>query len=208
MSLGFFLRPRSRGRPLSSNKTPRGRDRVGRTRTIVALIVLACIHTVTAQEPRVRATLNAQGDLWVGQRVILVIELLAPGLFAGAPSFDLPDPKGLLLIPPSDSPVLSNQDIAGTSYTVQRHEVSVFAQRPGEWTIPPLTVRFSFKRNPLDKEAVSATVRTQPIHFTAKVPPGAENLGTILSGRNVTAVEAWNPEPGKAKTGDAFTRTI
>jgi len=134
--------------------------------------------------------------------------LLAPGLFAGAPSFDLPDPKGLLLIPPSDSPVLSNQDIAGTSYTVQRHEVSVFAQRPGEWTIPPLTVRFSFKRNPLDKEAVSATVRTQPIHFTAKVPPGAENLGTILSGRNVTAVEAWNPEPGKAKTGDAFTRTI
>ena len=206
MNPGVSIRPRSRGRPSSSTKRDRARRRG--TRTILAIAVLACAATVSAQEAQVRATLNAQGGLWVGQRVILVVELLAPGVFAGAPSFDLPDPKGLLLIPPSDSPVLSNEEIAGTSYTVQRHEVSVFAQQPGEWTIPRLTVRFSFKRNPLDKEVVPAAVTTQPIRLTARVPPGAENLGTILSGRNITAVEAWNPEPGKAKAGDAFTRTI
>jgi hypothetical protein len=104
--------------------------------------------------------------------------------------------------------VLSTEEINGASYTVQRHEISVFAQRPGEWTIPSVTVRFSFKRNPMDKESVPATVKTQPIHFTAKMPPGAEKLGTILSARNLTAVESWKPEPGKAKAGDAFTRTI
>jgi len=40
------------------------------------------------------------------------------------------------------------------------------------------------------------------------MPPGAEKLGTILSARNLTAVESWKPEAGKAKAGDAFTRTI
>jgi hypothetical protein len=156
----------------------------------------------------VRATLNAQGDMWVGQRVILAVELLAPGYFSSAPTFDLPDPQGLLLIPPSESPVLSSEEINGTNYTVQRHEISVFAQRPGQWTIPPLTARFSFKRNPLDKETVPATVKTQPIHFAAKFPPGAEKLGTVLSASNLTAKESWKPEPGKARAGDAFTRTI
>lgn len=197
---------RFRSRLSSSNKIARERGRI--TRTMVALTLFACACAAIAQEPLVRSTLNAQGDVWVGQRVILVVELLAPGVFSGAPSFGLPDPKGLLLIPPSESPVLSSEEIGGTSYTLQRHEVSVFAQRPGEWTIPSLTVRFSFKRNPLDKEAVPTTVRTQPIHVTAKLPPGAEKLGTVLSARNLTAVESWNPELGKAKAGDAFTRTI
>ena len=179
-----------------------------RIRPITTLLILAFICTASAQEAQVRATLKVQGDVWVGQRVILVLELLAPGFFSSAPSFDLPDPQGLLLVPPSESPVLGSETINGNSYTVQRHELSVFAQRPGEWTIPPLTVRFSFKRNPMDKTSVSATVATEPIRFTAKLPPGAEKLGTVLSARNLTAVESWKPEPGKAKAGDAFTRTI
>jgi len=174
----------------------------------VAIAIFTCMSAASAQEAQVRATLSAQADVWVGQRVILVVELLAPGIFAGAPSFDLPDPQGLLLIPPSESPVISTEQLDGTSYTVQRHEVSVFPQRSGEWTIPSLTARFSFKRNPLDKEAVSAIVRTEPILLTAKLPPGTEKLGTVLSARNLTAVEKWNPEPGKAKAGEAFTRTI
>jgi len=177
-------------------------------RAIAMIFVFAWIHTISAQEPEVRAKLDAHGDVWVGQRVILVVELLAPGLFSSAPTFDLPDPRGLLLVPPSESPVLSTEEINGTSYTVQRHEISVFAQRPGEWTIPSLTVGFTFKRNPMDKVSVSATVKTQPIHFAAKLPPGTEKLGTILSARNLTAVESWKPEPGKAKAGDAITRTI
>src|SRR5262245_34721680 len=184
------------------------RGRRTRPRTIAAILFFAFICTAAAQEPQVRTTLNPQNDVWVGQRITLVVELLAPGVFSSASAFDLPDPKGLLLVPPSGSPVVSAEEINGTVYAVQRHEVSVFAQRPGEWTIPSFTVRFSFKDHPMDSKSVSATVRTEPIHFAAKLPPGAEKLGTVLSARDLTAVESWNPEPGKAKAGDAFTRTI
>ena len=120
------------------------------TRTILLsgfLMVFGIIGAV-AQEPKVRASIGTQGDLWVGQRIALVVELLAPGYFAGAAAFDLPDPPGLLLTPPEGSPVVSSETIDGTSYTVQRHEVAVFARRAGEQTIPPFTVRFNSDATP------------------------------------------------------------
>jgi len=175
---------------------------------MVGFLILASIGTVTAQEPLVRATLEAKGDIWVGQRVVLVVELLAPGFFSSAPAFDLPDPPGLMLMPPSSSPILGSETIGGISFTVQRHELSVFPQRAGEQTIPPLTVRFQYKRNPLDHDSVSSSVTTTPVHFTAKLPPGAEKLGTLISARDLKVSEVWAPEPSKAKTGDAFVRTI
>jgi hypothetical protein len=162
-----------------------------------------------AQDPRIRATLDARGDIWVGQRVTLVVELLAPGFFTGAPAFDLPDPAGMLLVPPAGSPVIGTEEIDGTSYTVQRHELSIFSRRMGEQTIPPITVRFHFKRQPLDKEGIATTLQTPAIHLTTKTPPGAEKLGGIISARDLTIVETWEPDPGKApKVGDAFTRLI
>ncbi len=173
------------------------------------LVLLALLPlSAAAQEPKIRASLAVKGDLWVGQRAALVIELLAPGFFAGAPAFDLPDVPGLLLMPPVGSPVVSSEESNGVNYTVQRHELSVFAQRAGPQRIPAFTVRFHFKRQPLDKDEVPASARTEPLNFTAKSPPGAEKLGAILSARDLKAVEEWKPKPGRAKAGDAFTRTI
>jgi hypothetical protein len=138
------------------------------------------------------------------------VELLAPGYFSGAASFHMPDPSGLILIPPVGSPVVGTETIDRASYTVQRHEVAVLAARAGKFTIPPVPVRIQFKRNPLDKENVTATVTTPEVSFTATQPPGTEKLGHVISARNLQVTEEWKPEPGttKAKAGDAFTRTI
>jgi hypothetical protein len=175
----------------------------------LAAILLALFPCVAAaQDARVRASVGDKGDLFVGQRLTLTVELLAPGFFAGAPSFDLPDPPGVLLVPPGGRPTVGSEEVDGVSYAVQRHELSVIARRAGPQTIPPLTVRFHFKRNPLDKKTVPATVKTASLTFTAKSPPGAGKLNGIISARGLTAVETWHPEPGKAKAGDAFTRTV
>jgi hypothetical protein len=93
-------------------------------------------------------------------------------------------------------------------YTSQRHELSAFAHRAGPQTIPPFFVRFAYKRQPLDKNSVKATVTTASLKFTAQSPPGAENLGGVISAKGLTASEKWTPEPGKAEVGDAFTRSI
>jgi hypothetical protein len=176
-----------------------------------ACVLLAC-STAPAPcdgpEARVRATLGSTDDVWVGQKLLLVVELLAPGYFASSPLFDLPRLPGVVILPPTDRPVLSTETEDGVSYTVQRHELAIFARRAGGFDIPPFTVRFDFTPSAAGGGAVSQAVTTQALRFIAKLPPGAEKLGSLVSARSLTAEEGWQPEAAKAKTGVAFTRTI
>lgn len=160
-------------------------------------------------ESRVRASIGSSGEIWEGQEVPLVVELLAPGYFAGASVFDLPSVPGVLLIPPIGSPVVSKETIDGIDYVVQHHEVRLLPHRDGKLGIPPFEIRFSIKRNALDKEVTPQTVKTPKVAFAAKAPPGLKPGESILTSRKITANESWKPEPGeKAKAGDAFVRTI
>jgi len=177
-------------------------------RVAIAFVLFAAAGSSFAQQPQVRSKLILPNDVWVGQRLVLVVELLAPGVFSGTAAFDLPDPPGIMLLPPSERPVLSSEQISGVSYTVQRHEVLIFPQRAGEVRVPAFTVRFGFKRSPLDQDAIAASVKTEPVQFVAKAPRGAEKLGGLISARDLRVVESWKPEPGNAKAGDAFTRTV
>lgn len=181
--------------------------------SVQSFFCFACIllsSSAWAQEAKVRVSVATNDTVWVGQRITLAVELLAPGYFASAATFDLPDPQGVLLIPPADHPVVSSETIDDTSYTVQRHEVSVFAQRAGAQTIPAFKVRFDFKRAPLDTNEVPATVTTTPLQITVASPPGAEKLGNVISAKSLKVEEAWQPEPRKTNVmaGAAFTRTI
>lgn len=174
------------------------------------LIVFSLALQALAQEPiaKARAHLEAKDEPLVGQRITFVVELLAPGFFAGNATYTLPNVPGVLLIPPTGSPIIGSVQEGNNSYTSQRHELYVFARRAGKFEIPPVAIRVQFKRNPLDQEAVTQTVQTPAVSFTAKQPPGAENLSGIICARDLKAEENWKPEPGKAKAGDAFTRTI
>ncbi len=174
----------------------------------ILLILVACFSVATAQEPGIRTSIEENPEIWVGQRFELIVEIRVPGIFAGAANFDLPNPPGMLVMPPVGNPVLATETIDGVEYTVQRHEISVLSRQPGKHTIPAFPVRTEYKKKPSDSESIPASLETQPIDFTAKQAPGTENLGNVISARNLKAVEQWNPEPVSAKAGDAFTRTI
>jgi hypothetical protein len=181
-----------------------------RVAAFLALVLLLANGTVNAQQAQIRASLSDGATVWVGQEVTLVVELLAPGYFASAASFDLPDPVGILFMPPAGHPLVSNETIEGVLYSVQRHELRVWPMRAGAPLIPPVTARFSYKRAPLDKETIPASVSTVALALAVEVPPGAENLGTVISARNLKVTESWDPEPGEEAivAGTAFKRTI
>lgn len=180
------------------------------TRGFLGLLLVLLCGATWAQEARVRSSLTTNDTFWVGQKITVVVELLAPGYFAGAPSFALPDPQGVLLLPPAGHPLVSSETIGDTHYSVQRHELAAFPMHAGEQTIPAIPVRFSFKRAPLDTNEVAATVTTTPMPYEVKQPPGTENLGQVISARDLKVEETWQPEPGKTNllAGSAFTRTI
>jgi hypothetical protein len=155
---------------------------------------------------KVRTQFEAKGDVWLGQSTTLVVELLSPGFFAGTPTFYLPRVPGVLILQPNQRPVLSSQTVDGASYAIQRYELTILAQRSGLLTVPSFEVRFSTREGataPLENR-----LRTDAISLEVRLPPGAEGLATLLSARDLKASEIWRPEPGPAKAGDAFTRTI
>src|SRR5262245_11366647 len=114
-------------------------------RLMLALAAVGQFPAAAGAQPpaRVRASFAAKGDIWVGQRVTLVVELLAPGFFTSAPAFDLPQVSGVILLPPEGRPVVGSETVDGTTCTTQRHELAAFAQRAGRVGIPAFSVRFS-----------------------------------------------------------------
>ncbi|TGD73463.1 hypothetical protein E4634_10555 [Mangrovimicrobium sediminis] len=179
-----------------------------RARLVVLLAALCA--PVLAQAPQVRSSLQAPDTLWVGQGVVVVVELLAPGYFDSAASFALPDPAGVLLMPPAGHPLVGSETIDGIDYTVQRHELRAWPMRAGEQSVPAITVRFGFKHNPMDTDAENAELSTAPLPLQVQSPPGAQDLGTVLSARDLQLEEHWEPQPDDAEVlaGSAFTRTV
>lgn len=184
-----------------------GRRRCAALPVALCLCVAGLLPAAGAAEAFARTKLAAKGDIWVGQRVAVEVELLSPGFFSGSAAFDLPRVPGVIVCPPEDRPVLGSETIGAVRYTVQRHELAVFAQRAGRVEIPPYAVRFA-SRQEGSSAPVEQSVRTDAVTFEAQLPPGAEGLSPLISSLDLQAVETWQPEPGSAKVGDAFTRTI
>jgi hypothetical protein len=174
-----------------------------------ALLLLLLVTPAVAAdaEPRVKVELSPRDGAWVGQRVTLAVTLHAPDLFAGVPSFDVPPIPGAVVVPPAGSPVIGSESVGGDMFTTQRHEFAVYAQRPGVVRIPPFPIRFETNAG-FGKPTVRRQVTTAELSFTAKTPPGAEGLGTVIAARGLTVTDEWRPEPKAAKVGDAFTRTL
>lgn len=171
------------------------------------LLFLSSSYLCAGEQARLKSELKLPDEVWVGQRVKLYVTLFGDGQFSGAPKFDLPNLSGVLLMKISDRPLIGTEDIEGTTYTTQRHEFGVYAQRPGTVTLPAFKVRFSVGAFGAGEPA-EFELETSEHGFEAKRPPGAEGLASIISSRGLIVEEAWRPEPGDAKTGDAFTRIV
>src|SRR5262245_49373294 len=96
----------------------------------VLIVLLFTTNLALAQEPvaKARAHFEIKGEPLVGQRLTLIVDLLVPGFFAGNASYNFPDVPGVLLMPPTGSPVIGTVQEDGLSYTSQRHELYVFAR--------------------------------------------------------------------------------
>lgn len=174
---------------------------------LFALTLFNALFASAADKAMVEAAAPEKKSVWVGERVVIGVQLLVQGQFSGAIYFDIPDVEGIFILPPSGRPVMGSRNDGGETYVSQNHEFTVFPQRPGTIRIPPITARFGSKES-FNAEVVEHSLKTPEIQFEAKSPPGAVAGEVIVSTINLSIQETWNPKPDKAKVGDSFTRTI
>jgi hypothetical protein len=167
------------------------------------------VQTETQLQARLRASIPKSDAIWVGGRVTLVVDLLAQGTFSSAPAFDLPQTQGVIVFPPESRPVIGTETEGDITWTTQRHELAVYAQRAGTIEIPAFNIRFETSAG-FGQPVAEQHLTTPAVSFIAKLPPGAEGLAALVTTRKLKVSDVWTPQPkaDPQKIGTAFIRTI
>jgi hypothetical protein len=154
-----------------------------------------------ADGPTARINLSPADTAFVGQYVRVNIDVLYPGEFTSAPTFDLPEVEGGVMLRMDSQGVHGSEQIDGQSWHSVKYNFALFPHRQGTCTVPPVRLRFT-------QETGSGPVHTEPVSIEAKFPQGAEGLDTLVCTPGLEARETWNPDATELKVGDAITRAI
>ncbi len=172
---------------------------------LVALLIVLSTATASAQVDPV-AIRVPDPQAWTGQRVVFFVELRTRGAFAGSAGFSLPKIPRTVIIK-IGNPVVSSQQFDGESWFVQTHEFALFSQRSGSWEIPSFEVRFG-SRDGFTGPVIEQQVKTPAATVDIRRPPGSESFGFLITTDSIEITETWDPQPGSARRGAVFTRTI
>jgi hypothetical protein len=170
---------------------------------------VACfLNPLAAAEPAVAELVEPKADNpWLGQRLDFAVEIVVEGRFSGSTVFDLPELPGAILFRPEARPVLSSRQVEGREYSVQRHGFSLFCQRPGSLSVEGIKVRCGSVAK-VGAEPVEHRLEVPAFAVEPRAQPGLVEGQLVVTSRSFEVEERWDPEPGEAKPGDSFQRTV
>lgn len=177
---------------------------------LVVLLTVGCItggHARAAEDILFRTGVNPEAP-WVGQQVLLNVDVLAKDGWAQLKKIGDVQVDGAYLMRLETQGTRLNEVIKGNSYTGQRYQFMVYAQREGTITVPPMPVDVEVKTWGVGGGARIQRQSLPVIRFEARTPPGAEGIHGLISTRNLWADQSWDPRPDNPTVGDAIERTI
>lgn len=184
--------------------------------TVCLLLFTAAMRLFAAEQDQdkeqdqslvVRAAFVPQ-EAWVGQRVVLQVDVLAAGAWAQLdriPSIELP---GSYVLPPQGQGVRLQETIDGSAHSGQRYEYFVYPQTAGDLTLPPTAVGVRVREpGAVGAERTLSAVLPE-LSFESRVPPGAEAVEGLISTTDASVDQRWEPADGVHAVGDAVRRIV
>jgi hypothetical protein len=147
-------------------------------------------------------------DPWIGQQTLLKIDVLAKDGWAQLKKVGDLEIDGAYVMRLESQGTRLNEVIDGDSYTGQRYEFMIFAQRDGELTLPATPVDVEVTRWGADGGKNLQRMSLPIVEFTARIPPGGEGLRGLVSTHSLTASQDWDPATADVKVGDAIRRIV
>jgi len=177
--------------------------------SLIALVLLCTTtNAVIAAEDIILRTSVTPEDAWVGQKILLHVDVLAKEGWSQLRKVSDVEVKSAYLMRLESQGTRLSETIEGDSYTGQRYEFLLFAQRPGSLTIPPTTVDVEIKIWGAGGGSRIERMVLPPVEFVARTPPGAEDLRGLISTSSLTAKQNWDRETTNLTVGDAIRRRI
>jgi len=178
-----------------------------RLSSYLIVMVLGFSSAVVAGDIVLRTSVTPK-EAWVGQRVILGIDVLSDSGWAQITQFGELDVAGTYVMRTDSQGIRLQETIDGVSYTGQRYELSIYPQRAGAVEIPALPIEVTTKVWGAGATETVQQATTPATTLLCKVPPGSEDIHGLISTTRLTAKQTWVPKIDKPKVGDAIKRTI
>jgi len=179
-----------------------------RLNAIYCVLILAVWKPVLAAEDVILRTAVSPEDVWVGQKVVLHVDVLAKDGWAQLRKVTDADVNGAYLIRLESQGTRLSETIDGGSYTGQRYDFMLFAQRNGKITVPSIPVDVEIRTWGADGGTRTERMSLPSVEFGVRTPPGAEGIRGLTSTGSLTADQSWDPEMEDLTVGDAIKRTI
>jgi hypothetical protein len=174
---------------------------------LFAIWLVSSIDALGA-EPVILRTAVTPDEAWVGQKIILHVDVLAIDGWAQLRKVDDIEVSGAYLLRLETQGTRLNETIGDNRYTGQRYEFMLFAQRDGKLTIPPVPVDIEIKTWGAGGGSRIERMILPVVELIARMPPGAEDLQWLTSTSDFQADQDWSGETDHPKVGDAIERTI
>ena len=172
------------------------------------VLILAVWDPVLAAEDVVLRTAVSPEDVWVGQKAVLHVDVLAKDGWAQLRKVADADVNGAYLIRLESQGTRLNETIDGDGYTGQRYQFMLFAQRDGKITVPSIPVDVEIRTWGVGGGTRTERMSLPSVEFGVRTPPGAEGIHGLISTGSLAADQSWDPETEDLKVGDAIKRTI
>ncbi|MEZ5582657.1 MAG: hypothetical protein R3F37_07725 [Candidatus Competibacteraceae bacterium] len=176
-------------------------------RVLLTMVLLSSAGSALALEARADFRVAGDGPFWVGQRIVVEIDLLSTGFTFSNQQFDLPDLPGVVSIPPDNATLNLSESIDGETWQGMRYQLSLFVLKPGAIELLPLSVSFSVAMG-YGSEPEPFRFTSEPLRIEVKLPPNAEGLVGLVTTSRFALQTDWQPEPTGLKVGDALTLTV
>ncbi len=174
-------------------------------------LILASVPTQSAEDEaasdvKVRAYLEPEGDIYVGQLARLWIEVSTSTWFTKAPTYPELKLPGAIALMPEQLGVNFSDRVGGKTRSGQRQRYVIIPQRVGDLTIPPLTITLAVAIDGKPSDLIK--IQTEPVAMAVVFPEGAEGLEQIITTDKLSVRETYGGNLEGLKVGDAVTRKV
>lgn len=145
---------------------------------------------------------------WVGQRVILQIDVLGHDGWTEITRFDDIEVPGAYLMQTDSQGTRLQETIDGNSYSGQRYELSIYPQAAGAIEVPAIAVEVTTRIPGVDAGASVRQARAPAVTFPSSIPAGAEHVRGLVSTTQLGAEQIWQSQEETPEVGDALKRTV
>lgn len=178
-------------------------------RATLLLVTLGVLPLpATAADEIILRTEAKPAEAWVGQRVVVQVDVLGAEGWAQIKRFGDVELPGAYLIRTASQGNRLQESIDGRPYIGSRYEFSVYPQKAAAIDIPPLPVEVTVSTLGLNATETVQQLQAPPLTIDARWPPGAEGAAGLISSSLVTARQQWSRELDDPRVGDALQRTI